>query len=132
MKAHFKAYGDVVLIDATYRINKYKLPVVLFSGYTHKGRNCIFAIRIVNDEKESTYQWLFEKFFIAHQELPTFIVTGHDLALTAVIQENYKNVFHLLCLWHIIQNFSKNFNFLIAMNHNKIKSDIMKLPYIET
>jgi len=132
MKAHYKAYSDVVLIDATYRINKYKLPVVIFSGYTHKGRNCIFGIGIVNDEKETTYQWLFEKFFAAHNDLPLFMVTDHDSSITAVIEKNYKSIIHLLCLWHIIQNFSKNFNFLLAMNHNTIKANIMKLPYIET
>jgi len=131
MKAHYKAYGDSLIVDATYRVNKYKLPVVIFSGYTHKGRNCIFGIGIVNDEKESTYNWLFAKFFASHTSLPIFLVSDHDLSIKATLEKSYKTITHLLCLWHIIQSFSKYFNFLHAMNHGALKTKILELPYIE-
>jgi len=132
MKAHFKCYGDVVIVDATYRTNKYKLPIILFSGFTHKGRNCLFGFGIVNDESEETYSWIFKEFFRAHNSQCSIIVTDHDLAMESVIDKNYQSITHLLCLWHIIQSFTKHFSFLTSLNCSTLKNQILSLPYIET
>jgi len=131
MKAHFKAYGDVVIVDSTYRVNRYKLPIVLFSGFTHSGRNCLFGIGVVNDETENTYNWLFSSFFKTHRNLSKIIVTDHDLAMESVLNSTFPSITHLLCKWHIIQSFTKNFSFLTAMNCVEIKEKILALPYVE-
>ena len=104
---------------------------MVFSGFSHTGANCIFGRDTVNDEKEATYKWLFEQFFDAHKDLPSIVVSDHDLAVEAVMNKFYKPVKHLLCLWHITQSLSKYYNFLIAMNYQSLKDDILKLPYIE-
>jgi len=131
MKEHYKLYGDVVLLDSTYRVNKYKLPVVVFSGFTHTGRNCIFGIGIVNNETESTYQWLISQFFTAHRALCSIIVSDHDPAMEAVLDKHYKNISHLLCRWHILQNFAKNFSYLAGMKLTNVREKILALPYVE-
>ena len=47
MKFHYNYYSDVVIIDSTYRVNKYKLPLVIFTSFTHKGRNCLLGVGIL-------------------------------------------------------------------------------------
>ena len=89
MLAHYKAYGDVILIDSTYRVNKYKLPIVLFSGFTHKGRNCLFGFGIINNETEETYRWLFSKFFQVYKNFPSVIVSDHDPAIETIMDSTY-------------------------------------------
>ena len=79
MKAHFKAYGNVVIVDSTCRVNRYKLPIVLFCEFTHSGN------------------------------MSKIIVT--DLAMESVLNSTFPLITHLLCKWHIIQSFTKNFSF---------------------
>ena len=132
MKSHFKEYGDIVILDATYRVNRYKLPLVLFSGFTHTGRNCLFGVGIVNDETEKTYHWLIDSFFEAHGSLCKIIVTDHDLAVESVLDSSFNKITHLLCKWHIIQNLIKNFSFLTSMNCSHLKDKILGLSCIES
>ena len=132
MKEHYKYYGDVVLLDSTYRVNKYRLPIVLFSGFTHTGKNCIFGIGIINNETEKTYKWLFTQFFQIHTAFCSIIVTDHDPSIETVINSNYKNITHLLCKWHVLQSFNKNFSYLVSMNCGNLKNKIFSLSYIES
>ena len=131
MRAHYSSYGDVVLIDSTYRVNKYKLPYVLFSGFTHKGRNCIFAVGIVNDETQDTFRWLLERFLEFHKTFMNILVSDHDLALATTLKTYYPEIIHILCQWHIKQSFNKNFSYLSAMNYGYLKEKIITLIWLE-
>lgn len=131
MKSHYESYGDILIIDSTYRVNKYKLPYVILSGFTHKGRNCIFGIGVVNNETQDTFRWLLKEFFDYHKTTPKIIVSDHDLALETVIDTDYQNVLHILCQWHIKQSFIKNFTYLSTMNLGAIKEQILDLIWIE-
>uniref|UniRef100_J3NAK1 SWIM-type domain-containing protein n=1 Tax=Oryza brachyantha TaxID=4533 RepID=J3NAK1_ORYBR len=49
----YDAFGEVVVFDSTYRVNKYNLPFIPFVGVNHHGSTIIFACAIVSDEKEA-------------------------------------------------------------------------------
>ncbi|KAL4287074.1 hypothetical protein AHAS_Ahas19G0149800 [Arachis hypogaea] len=57
----------VLAFDSTYRENKYKKPLVVFSGVNHHRKACIFAFTLVEDEEFRTYRgsrmWNFCKVF---------------------------------------------------------------------
>jgi len=108
MKAHFKAYDDVVIVDSTYRVNRYKLPIVLFSGFTHSERNCLFGIGVVNDETENTYNWLFSSFFRTHRNMSKIIVADHNFAMESVLNSTFPSITHLLEMSDFIE-FLKGF-----------------------
>ena len=106
MKNNYNIYEDIIIIDATYRVNKYALPLVIFSGFTYSGRNCLFGIGIVNDEKEKTYEWIFKNYFQLHNhKYPRIIVSDQDASILAVVAKCYtkfiKYYFH--CSWHVIR-----------------------------
>ncbi|KAJ1403466.1 MULE transposase domain [Sesbania bispinosa] len=43
MQMNYRVFGDVLALDATYGKNKYRLPLVVFSGVNHHNRTTIFA-----------------------------------------------------------------------------------------
>ncbi|KAJ1381110.1 MULE transposase domain [Sesbania bispinosa] len=65
MQLNYKVFGDVLAFDATYGKNKYRLPLVVFSGLNHHNRTTIFASAVVANESEATYVWLLRQFLDA-------------------------------------------------------------------
>jgi len=116
MIEHYNLYGDINLIDSTYRVNHYNIPLIIYSGIDYAGKNIIFAVALVNDETEETRAWCFHQYFTLYKKLPNLIITDQDLALCAVLDKKYPNIIHLLCQWHIEQNLKKHFSFLLHMN----------------
>ncbi|KAF1873561.1 hypothetical protein Lal_00027599 [Lupinus albus] len=53
---YYSIFGDVLVFDATYGRNKYKFPVVIFSGVNHHKQTTIFDAGIVSNETEETYE----------------------------------------------------------------------------
>ncbi|RYQ99412.1 hypothetical protein Ahy_B07g087357 isoform B [Arachis hypogaea] len=74
MMADYKLFGDVVAFDATYRSNKYKKPLVVFSGSNHNKQTAIF------------------------------VVTDGDKAMRAAIDDVLPSARHRLCGWHLEKN----------------------------
>lgn len=131
MIASYKQYGDIVLIDSTYRINHYNIPLVVYSGLDSAGRNILFGLAIVNDETEETHFWCLNEFFGLHKKYPLIIVTDQDLALLSVLKNRYPEIVHLLCQWHILQNLKKHFAFLQYMNLKTLYNKVLTLPFVQ-
>jgi len=108
MIKNYKLYGDIVLIDSTYKVNQYNLPLIVYSGIDSYGQNILFALAVVNDETSNTHKWCMEKFFELHIDHPRICMTDQDLALVAVLEKEYPNITNFLCQWHIKMNFKKN------------------------
>ena len=131
MQNHYKCYGDIVIIDSTYSVNRYKLPVTILSGFTHTGRICIFGVAIINEETKDTFEWILNQFFAVHGDHPKIIVSDHDLALESVLDSKFPNITHVLCSWHMSQSFNKNFGYLNSMSLNSLKLKLMNLISLE-
>jgi len=129
---HYELYSDIVLIDSTYRINLYNIPLIVYSGIDSGGRNIIFGLALVNNETELTHQWCLNEFFSVHKKLPLLCITDQDLALGAVLDKEYPQVNHFLCQWHIIQNLKKHFSYLQNMKLKAIYDKILLLPKISS
>jgi len=130
MIRNYELYGDIILIDTTYRVNHYNIPLIVYSGVSSTGSNIIFGLSIVNNENEETHEWCLNEFFKIHKKLPNLCVTDQDLALSAVISKRYPQIIHFLCQWHIIQNFKKHFSYLQNMNLKTVYEQILSLPYL--
>lgn len=75
-------FGDVFAFDATYKKNKYHLPVVGFSGVNHNNQTIVYDTILVTNATEETYVWLLEQFVQAmnSKKLSTTITDG-DIAM---------------------------------------------------
>lgn len=105
----YDAFGDVVVFDSTYRVNKYNLPFIPFVGVNHHGSTVIFGCAVVSDERVGTYEWVLKQFLSCMcQKHPKSVITGGDNAMRRAILLVFPNSDHRLCTWHIEQNMARN------------------------
>ncbi|KAJ1382321.1 MULE transposase domain [Sesbania bispinosa] len=59
---NYEVYGVVLTFDATYKKDKYLLPLVVFFGVNNHYKSTIFAATVVGNETEKTYVWVLCQF----------------------------------------------------------------------
>ncbi|KAL6653248.1 hypothetical protein ACP70R_008826 [Stipagrostis hirtigluma subsp. patula] len=105
----YRAFGDVVVFDGTYKTNKYNLPLVPFVGVNHHKSTVLFACGVVAHEDTESYVWLLRAFSDAmSQKHPVSVITDGDLAMQKAISIVWPNASHRLCGWHIENNIVSN------------------------
>ncbi|KAL6630579.1 hypothetical protein ACP70R_028652 [Stipagrostis hirtigluma subsp. patula] len=105
----YRAFGDVVVFDGTYKTNKYNLPLVPFVGVNHHKSTVLFACGVVAHEDTKSYVWLLRSFSDAmSQKHPVSVITDGDLAMQKAISIVWPNASHRLCGWHIENNIVSN------------------------
>nr|XP_051222104.1 protein FAR1-RELATED SEQUENCE 5-like [Lolium perenne] len=101
----YQDYGDVLVFDSTYKMNKYKMPFVPFVGLNNHRRTTVFGCAILSSENEQTYVWLLKTFLKAMcQQKPKAVITDADAAMIAAIGEVFSGVPHRICSFHIEKN----------------------------
>ncbi|KAF7808292.1 Protein FAR1-related sequence 5 [Senna tora] len=82
----YECFGDVLSFDATYKVNKYEKPLVVFTGVNNHAQTVVFACGPVGDETEETYTWLLEQFDdCMNRKKPYSVVTDGDRAMEQAI-----------------------------------------------
>ncbi|CAN1168199.1 PKS-NRPS hybrid synthetase cheA [Linum perenne] len=99
----YRAYPYVVLLDSTYKTNRYGYPLVELIGITPVKKSFTIAYVIMKDESIDSYKWVLEKLkmLVEEDSVPNVIVTDRELGLLAAIKETFPHSVHLLCIWHI-------------------------------
>uniref|UniRef100_K3YLN5 SWIM-type domain-containing protein n=1 Tax=Setaria italica TaxID=4555 RepID=K3YLN5_SETIT len=106
----YGVFGDVVVFDNTYRVNRYNLPFVPFIGVNHHRSTVVFGCSILLDETILSYVWLLEALLeVMHQKHPKSLITDGDAAMMRAIEIVMPDADHRLCSWHIEQNMLKRF-----------------------
>ncbi|XP_016192111.1 protein FAR-RED IMPAIRED RESPONSE 1-like [Arachis ipaensis] len=101
----YSVFGDVLGFDATYGRNRYKCPLVIFSGLDHHMRTVVFGCAILSNEVEKSYVWLLRAFLEAMKgQEPKSVLTDGDLTMKNAINAVFPNAHHRLCSWHLLQN----------------------------
>ncbi|KAG2666757.1 hypothetical protein I3760_15G079000 [Carya illinoinensis] len=115
-RAAYQYFGDVVIFDATYLTNIYKMPFVPFSGVNHHHQTIMFGCALLVSETAESYTWLLRTWQEAMLgRAPSTIITDDDKAMAKAIGEVLPNTIHRLCLWHILQKFPEH----LAHAYNK-------------
>jgi len=96
MLEDYKAYGDVVIFDTTYRTNKYGLICAPFVGINCHWKTTMFACAFITNEKEESFEWLLETFKRSMCQMePKTIFTDQDKAMGNAI-EKVKKIVHYM------------------------------------
>jgi len=113
MAKYYQKYHDVVFLDATYNTNKANLALAIFSGISSEGKNIILGISLLARETVDHYQWLLKTLVEMNGNIePKTIMTDFDSSMCGGIEATFKKTNHLLCQWHMMQNFKKHFVYL--------------------
>lgn len=113
-------------MDATYNTNQLGLALAVLSGISSEGKNIILGFAFMARETAENYIWMLRKFVQMNDNCePTTILTDFDASMCAAIESVFSTrTQHLLCQWHMMQNFKKHFVYL-----SKRKTATSKLLY---
>ncbi|XP_025702657.1 protein FAR1-RELATED SEQUENCE 5-like [Arachis hypogaea] len=110
-RADFQHFGDVVAFDSTYRKNKYRRPLVIFSGTNNHRQTTIFGFGLLLDETTASYTWMLENLLeVMCNRMPSVVVTDGDDAIIAAVRKVFPDTTHRLCAWHLQKNVTSNGN----------------------
>ncbi|KAL6524011.1 hypothetical protein OROMI_031106 [Orobanche minor] len=108
-------FGDVVVFDVTYMTNKFKMPFAPFIGVNHHGQSILFGGALLENEKEETFEWLFENFLkCMFSKYPRAIITDQDKAMGNAIKKVFPKTRHRYCAWHIKKHEAEHLRPFIA------------------
>ena len=105
----YQSFGDVVVFDSTYRMNRYKMPFVPFVGLNHHRNTTVFGCGIICDERADSYIWVLQAFLKAMcQKKPQSVITDGDYSMIKAIRQVLPGVSHRICSWHVEKNILKH------------------------
>lgn len=82
MLTYSKKFLDSVIIDATYKRNRFNLILVNIIGVSNHGRNIMLAFSLLTDETKESYKWLFSELYKAwNKSDPTNFICNEDEAI---------------------------------------------------
>lgn len=95
-----RTFPWVLLMDSTYKINKYSMPLFEIVGVTPTNKNFLVGAALMIDETVVSYWWVLDKLskLIGRTRWPTAIITDRELALFKPIKELFPTKCHLLCM----------------------------------
>ncbi|KAL4559413.1 hypothetical protein LXL04_031551 [Taraxacum kok-saghyz] len=104
------AFPYVMLMDATYKTNKYNMPLLEIVGVTPTNLTFCIAFVFMHQEKVFNYTWALNclKSVVGSYVCPQVIVTDRELALMKACKNVFPNAGHLLCRWHIFESIKKH------------------------
>lgn len=104
------AFPQVLMMDATYKTNKYNMPLLEIVGVTSTNSTFSIAFVLMDEEKESNYTWALNclKSTFDGYDGPYVIVTDRELALMNACANVFPTSNRLLCRWHISENIKNN------------------------
>ena len=102
-----RQHPDVVLMDCTYKTNRFCMPLFNICGTTNDHRSFQIAACFLSGEKEADYSWALRclgQFYDENQiPLPKSFCTDRELSLINSLQSNptFNDIPQLLCRWHV-------------------------------
>ena len=103
----FNTFSTVLILDSTYKTNKYRLPLFEMVGVTSTDKTFAVGFAFLECEKENNFTWALEvcrSLLKKHVEMPQAIVTDRDTALMNAVAKVFPSSNALLCRYHITKN----------------------------
>jgi len=107
-------------IDSTYKINRYRLPLLDFVGVTPTMMTFSAGFAYLEGEHVNNIVWALERFrglFLRNDCPLVVIVTDRDLALMNVVKTMFLKCTNLLCRFHIDTNVKAKCKSLISQKN---------------
>src|SRR4051794_18527317 len=98
-------YPDVLLLDCTYKTNRFKMPLLSIVGCTCLESTFYAAFCFLPHEEED-YSWAMIQFkgLLLGNKSPQVMITDRELALINAIQAVFPITFNIICMWHVEKN----------------------------
>lgn len=102
-------FGDVVILDTTFRIDAYNMICAPFLGLNHHGQYVLFGGALLLDDSKDSLIWLLRTFLdsMGRRQPKTIFTDGYQ-AMADAIEMVLPKTQHLLGIWYILQNAKAN------------------------
>src|ERR1044072_2655381 len=103
----FNDFPTVVLLDSTYKTNKYRIPLLEMVGVTLTNLTYNIAFAYMSNERFDEVVWALTRLkglIRKDDNLPKVIVTDKDNGLVNAVEEIFPTSRHFLCQFHISKN----------------------------
>lgn len=106
MKFTFASYPEVLMIDATYKLNELRMPLYLMLVVDSNGQSEIVAVFLTTLETQQAISQMVQTFKCNNpQWLDTVVVfSDKDFTERAVFEEEFPNASLLICLFHSLRS----------------------------
>jgi len=103
----YKDNFDVLLLDCTYKTNKFNMPLLNVVGISGNNKTIHVAQVFLRTEKKENYEWALAQIHKMMQDNnidpPQVFFTDREEALLNALEQVFPRVPALLCLWHVIK-----------------------------
>lgn len=132
---------DIVMIDSTYRRNRFNLILVNILGISNTGKNIMLGFALLSNETVESYKYVFKNLKKAwkNRQPKNFIIDESQSIQSGELCEFYaeflgicsifKDPRIILCGWHIQKHFLKRFA-KVKQKDSKLYNQIISLPFI--
>jgi len=108
MSQLYNLFNDVVLVDTTYKTNRFRMPLLVIAGINEDSKIFLLGFALLASEKEENVKWAFQKIFSHLNKKPLIICSDSCPTLNSVIANLFPSTHHLWCGWHVEQNLAKH------------------------
>ena len=108
----FSSMSFVLLMDSTYKTNRFDMPLLLISSVDQFGKSYVVACCLLRDETTASCNLAlaaFKSLFGSTSPSVDTIITDQDNALINAIDGQFPTSKHQLCCWHLNMNVRKKF-----------------------
>ncbi|XP_026430308.1 protein FAR1-RELATED SEQUENCE 5-like [Papaver somniferum] len=123
-------FPQVLILDCTYKTNKYEIPLMNVVGHMSTKSPFTIAFCFLHDELKESYVWALEqvKLIIREDALPKVMLTDQEAALMFAIRKVFPNAQNFLCTFHVWNNVRKKCQGIIQPLKLKELEKIATLP----
>ncbi|CAL0309050.1 unnamed protein product [Lupinus luteus] len=95
-------FGDVLVVDTSYRKSVYLAPFATFVGVNHHKQPVLLGCALIADESEESFTWLFQTWLrAASGRQPLSVIADQDIAIQRAIAKVFPGTPHRFSLWQI-------------------------------
>lgn len=62
MKQQYSLHNKVIIVDSTFKTNRFNLPLILLVGIDKEQKNQLMGIALIQKETAKSYYWIFSNF----------------------------------------------------------------------
>lgn len=125
-------FGDVLLFDSTYQLNRYSMPFVPFVSVNNYGQTVLLGCALIRREDRPTFEWILKAWKQACGRTPLSVMTDQDKAMKAAIEAVFPDAVHAFCIWHIMRKFPAWFSSKLGSQYGAFVADFHALRRAET
>jgi hypothetical protein len=105
----FNTFPTVLIMDSTYKTNKYGMPLFELVGETSTEETFNIGFAFMSNEKEENFTWVLQQCIclLRNKLKPKVVVTDRDAALMSAVATVFPDSAHMVCTFHVKKNMSE-------------------------